>query len=213
MTTRATKKQKTFAGMKGNGKAKRLPDGVEAPNYNRPLPLEVLDFADPERPKSCLEVDFPIGPINTLAQLEINAKKPIYEMGKWWARRQSSIFRALLIAAATKAPDDENTADQQVWEAYYANHQKAGNFAGLRVLDPFMGGGTTLIEGSRLGFNVWGNDLNPVAWLVTKTALADVDPKELEALFRDVEYQVRPQLTPYSVDGLPAWTPWPLVSS
>ena len=66
---------------------------------------EVPDFNDPDRPKTCLEVDFPIAQINALSQLEATsgaAKKPIYSMSKWWARRQSSVFRSLLIAAATK---------------------------------------------------------------------------------------------------------------
>ena len=139
-----------------------VPAGVQAPNYNKPVRCATVSFDDPDRPRTCLEVDFPIGPINTLAQLEINAKKPIYEMGKWWARRQSSVFRAMLIAAATQAPDDPNDADRQVWETYYANHQAAGNFKGIRVLDPFMGGGTTLVEGARLGFDVVGVDLNPI---------------------------------------------------
>jgi hypothetical protein len=50
-----------------NGKnGKTLPAGVEAPNYNQPLRLPGLRFDDADRPKSCLEVDFPIGPINTL---------------------------------------------------------------------------------------------------------------------------------------------------
>src|SRR2546430_291633 len=77
-----------------------------------------ISFASLDRPTTCLEVDFPIGPINKLAQLEVNSKKPIYEMGKWWARRQSSVFRSLLIAAATPAPADPNEADRQVWDAY-----------------------------------------------------------------------------------------------
>jgi len=80
----------------------------------------------------------------------------------------------LLLAAAMEAPVrrrpdgqpmlgpdgkpiiDEDAADEAVWDAYYANHQAAGNFKHLKVLDPFMGGGTTLVEGSRLGFQVAG---------------------------------------------------------
>ena len=48
----------------------------------------VPDFNDPNRPKTCLEVDFPIAQINALSQLEGNAGKPIYQMSKWWARRR-----------------------------------------------------------------------------------------------------------------------------
>ena len=42
--------------------------------------LESVDFSDPNRPKTCLEVDFPIVPINEIAQIEGNAGKPIYQM-------------------------------------------------------------------------------------------------------------------------------------
>jgi len=97
-----------------------------------------------------LEADFPIAQINALSNLEGNAGKPIYQMSKWWARRRSSVFRSMLIAAATEAPDDPTEASKQVWDHYYCNHQKAGSFKKLRVLDCFMGGGTTLVEGSRL---------------------------------------------------------------
>jgi putative DNA methylase len=46
----------------------------------------------PEPPKTCLEVDFPILPVNQVAIIEGNAGKPIYQMSKWWARRRSSVF-------------------------------------------------------------------------------------------------------------------------
>ena len=39
---------------------------------------------------------------------------------------------------------------------------------GERVFDPFMGGGTTLVEAMCLGRNAAGNDLNPIAGLVAK---------------------------------------------
>lgn len=109
--------------------------------------LDTVDFSDPNRPKTCLEVDFPILPINQVAMLEGNAGKPIYQMSKWWARRRSSVFRSLLIAAATKAPEDEQRASKTVWDTYYANHQKRGSFKNLKVADIFMGGGTTVVEG------------------------------------------------------------------
>ena len=75
--------------------------------------LETVDFNDPNRPKTCLEVDFPILKINSVAGLEARsgaATKPIYQEMKWWARRQSSVFRSTLIAAAAKAPEDQAEA-------------------------------------------------------------------------------------------------------
>jgi hypothetical protein len=159
--------------------------------------LETVDFNDPNRPKTCLEVDFPILPINQVAIIEGNAGKPIYQMSKWWARRRSSVFRSMLIAAATKAPEDKSHAAKLVWDNYYANHQKKGAFKHLKVADIFMGGGTTLVEGSRLGMQMIGNDLNPVAWFVVKQELANVDLDEVKRLLADIEVEVKPQILPY----------------
>lgn len=159
--------------------------------------LETVDFNDPNRPKTCLEVDFPILPVNQVAVIEGNAGKPIYHMSKWWARRRSSVFRSMLIAAATKAPEDSSHAAKLVWDNYYANHQKKGAFKHLKVADIFMGGGTTVVEGSRLGMQMVGNDLNPVAWFVTKQELANVDLEEVKKLLADIEAEVKPQIMPY----------------
>jgi len=162
--------------------------------------LETVDFNDPNRPKTCLEVDFPILSVNQVATIEAAsgaAKKPIYQMSKYWARRQSSVFRSMLIAASVKAPEDKSHAAKLVWENFYANHQKKGAFKHLKVADIFMGGGTTLVEGSRLGMQMIGNDLNPVAWFVVKQELADVELEQVKKLLADVEAEVKPQIMPY----------------
>lgn len=175
---------------------------AEAVGAGKKAHLESVDFSDPNRPLTCLEVDFPILPINQIAQIEGNAGKPIYQMSKWWARRRSSVFRSMLIAAATKAPDDSSEAAKLVWENYYANHQDNQAFRKLKVADIFMGGGTTLVEGTRLGMQMTGNDLNPVAWLVVKNELADVDIDEVNKLFDHIEREVKPQIMPfYACEG------------
>lgn len=170
---------------------------AKAVGAGKPAELETVDFSDPNRPKTCLEVDFPILPVNQVAAIEGNAGKPIYQMSKWWARRRSTVFRSMLIAAATKAPEDPSHAAKLVWDNYYANHQKKGAFKHLKVADIFMGGGTTLVEGSRLGMQMVGNDLNPVAWFVVKQELADVDLDEVKKLLADIEAEVKPQIAPY----------------
>jgi putative DNA methylase len=175
---------------------------AKAVGAGKAVALETVDFNDPNRPKTCLEVDFPILPVNQVAIIEGNAGKPIYQMSKWWARRRSSVFRSMLIAAATKAPDDPSHAAKLVWDNYYANHQKKGAFKHLKVADIFMGGGTTLVEGSRLGMQMVGNDLNPVAWFVVKQELANVDLEEVKKLLADIEAEVKPQIMPYyTCDG------------
>ena len=112
-------------------------------------------------------------------------------------------FRSLLIAAATVAPDDPSQAAKRVWDHYYCNHQKVGHFRKLRVLDIFMGGGTTLVEGARLGFQMAGVDLNPVAWFVTKNELACSDPAQVKALFEDIEAKVKPLVQPFYTTTCP----------
>src|SRR5215217_7411580 len=77
-------------------------------SVGRPMAMETVDFGNANRPKTCLEVDFPILSINQVAAIEGNASKPIYQMSKWWARRRSSVFRSMLLAAGIKAPDDES---------------------------------------------------------------------------------------------------------
>jgi len=170
---------------------------AKAVNAGKAWDLETVDFADPNRPLTCLEVDFPIIPINQIAAIEGNAGKPIYQMSKWWARRRSSVFRSMLLAAAIKAPDDPAEAAKLVWNVYYGNHQKKGTFKHLKVADIFMGGGTTVVEGSRLGMQMYGNDLNPVAWFVVKNELAQVDKAEVEKLLADIEAEVKPQIMPF----------------
>ena len=182
----------------GTTKADRIAEEIaQAVNAGRKMALETVDFSDPERPKTCLEVDFPILPVNQVAAIEGNAGKPIYQMSKWWARRRSSVFRSLLIAAAAKAPHDPATAAKVVWDAYYGNHQAGGAFSHLKVADVFMGGGTTVVEGTRLGMEMYGTDLNPVAWFVVRNELSDVKREEIEALLADVETEVRPQIMPF----------------
>jgi hypothetical protein len=188
------------------GKRKSKADNIAEflpEKLGKAIRLQVPDFSDPNRKSTCLEEDFPIAQINALSNLEGNAGKPIYQMSKWWARRRSSVFRSMLIAAATEAPDDPYESAKKVWDHYYCNHQKAGSFEKLRVLDPFMGGGTTLVEGSRLGMQMTGVDLNPVAWLVVKNELACSDPEQVQALFDHIEAEVKPQIQPFYTTTCP----------
>ena len=195
--TNATKRTQ-----RASTKAERQADLLPA-NLGKAIRLSVPDFSAPNRKLTCLEADFPIAQINALSNLEGNAGKPIYQMSKWWARRRSSVFRSMLIAAGTEAPDNSDEAAKLVWDHYYCNHQKAGSFKKLRVLDCFMGGGTTLVEGSRLGMQMTGVDLNPVAWFVVKNELACSDPTLVRALFEWIEQQVKPQIQPFYTTTCP----------
>ena len=41
--------------------------------------------------------------------------------------------------------------------------------------DPFMGGGTTMMEANRVGCSVMGTDINPMAWWIVRQELLDLD--------------------------------------
>jgi len=111
--------------------------------------------------KWAIEEGFPIVEINRLAVPERNAFKPIYQMHKWFARRASCVFRAILLGCLKPAGTD-------IMAEFYKDHTDDPDTAGKVILDPFMGGGTTVVEALRLGCKVIGIDLNPVAWFIVK---------------------------------------------
>jgi putative DNA methylase len=125
-----------------------------------------------------IEVGFPIVEINRLAEPERNSFKPIYQMHKWFARRASCVFRAILLGALKPAVQPDGTQTDLMAE-FYRNHADDPDTRGKIVLDPFMGGGTTVVESLRLGCKAIGVDLNPVAWFIVKT---EIEPVELAAL-------------------------------
>ncbi|MFB6301325.1 MAG: DUF1156 domain-containing protein [Haloferacaceae archaeon] len=153
--------------------------------------------------------------------------RPIYTMHKWWARRPGCLFRAILLYALldgettaadvdvyepgrdrSEDPDGPTAADlveridavsaddpEPLWEFFPMDVR----IHGKSVLDPFAGGGTSLVEASRFGVESRGVDLNPVAWFVTKKELeagrTDVD--DLEAAFERVKADVADEVRRY----------------
>jgi adenine-specific DNA methylase len=175
-----------------------------------------------------IERGFPIERINEIAQKEGRAKRhyrPIYTMHKWWARRLGCVFRSLclysLLDAETEVdatePGEETTKlsdfglgtdDLETWvetveatdpSSFWNLYRKDVTVEDKRVLDPFMGGGTSLVEASRFGAEVVGNDLNPVAWFVTKKEMeaGQTDVETLDAAFEEVRDEVADELASY----------------
>jgi adenine-specific DNA methylase len=66
---------------------------------------------------------------------------------------------------------------------YYQSH----NLENLVILDPFMGGGTTLVEANRVGAKVIGSDLNPVAYWIVRETLKPIDLQKLQRYFSQLE--------------------------
>ncbi|MFX0066926.1 MAG: DNA methyltransferase [Candidatus Hermodarchaeota archaeon] len=48
------------------------------------------------------------------------------------------------------------------------------------IYDPFCGSGTVLTEGKRLGFNVYGTDINPLAIIIAQVKATPIPKKRLE---------------------------------
>ncbi|MDR1873278.1 MAG: DUF1156 domain-containing protein [Deltaproteobacteria bacterium] len=88
--------------------------------------------------------------------------RPIIGVHKWFARRPGTLFRALLLAEFSNLPLEE---------AFF----KAGELNGKTIGDPFMGGGAPLLEANRMGANVQGCDINPMAYWVVRREIERLD--------------------------------------
>lgn len=95
------------------------------------------------------------------------------------------------IGALIDSVDLENPSE--LWELY----PQDVHVTDTSVLDPFMGGGTSILEAGRLGASVTGVDLNPVAWFVTKKEFeaGEIERSDLEDAFEQVEAEVSDDLT------------------
>ena len=97
--------------------------------------------------------------------------RPIIAVHKWFARRPGTLFRALALSEFGDAP---------LTDIYF----KANDLPGRKVADPFMGGGTPLIEANRIGCDVTGFDINPMAaWVVRE----EIEHLDLEAYKREAD--------------------------
>jgi len=136
-----------------------------------------------------IEHDFPIESLSRLAKLESWRKevnRPIYYTHKWWARRLGSVFRGILLGTLVEE-------SEEIWRHFYQPH----DFSDRIILDPFMGGGTTLGEAVKLGCRVIGCDINPVAWYLVRSALQRIDVTALSHAFRGLEEDVAPRIRRY----------------
>jgi putative DNA methylase len=139
-------------------------------------------------PNRCLlESNPPAIFASRLAIREGNSKKPIYRIHKWWARRLGSIFRTVLIGATSKP----SVSTSEIARRFYEKN----DFSGLMVLDPFVGGGTTVVEASKCKANVIGVDIDPVACFVTSRELEPMSKHKLKRAFRQLEIESKAEVT------------------
>ena len=99
--------------------------------------------------------DIPLIAAMALKEKQIQQNyRPIIAVHKWFARRPGTLFRGLVLS---------EFGDRPLSECFF----KANDFPGRMVADPFMGGGTPLLEANRVGCDVQGFDINPMAaWIV-----------------------------------------------
>lgn len=105
----------------------------------------------------------PVVPIERAVQAKPHT--PVYRMHRYFARRPPTLFAELV-----------------------RHYTERGDL----VLDPFCGGGVTLVEGQLQGRRVVGFDINPLATFVTRMELADVDLDGLEKAQNQVIRDFRP---------------------
>lgn len=162
--------------------------------------------------KAPIEEYFPVTEINEIADKESGSQqyyRPIYTMHKWWARRLGSVFRSInLYSLAEERMNATDTAKEKtsiedfngesdelswdgdvesLWRDFYTHDI---DLEGKAVLDPFMGGGTTIVEALRMNANVVGKDLNPVAWFTVKNEIQPVESEKLQEKFDDLKEEV-----------------------
>ncbi|MCU4799738.1 DUF1156 domain-containing protein [Halobacteria archaeon HArc-gm2] len=187
---------------------------------------EIGESEEGERKTLPIEKGFPIERVNEIAEKEGRgiAKRyyrPIYTMHKWWARRLGCVFRSVALYSLLDDPEivdvsepgqngtlsDYTTGNDEVkdliesvdladpdslWKLY----SKDVKINGKKVLDPFMGGGTPMVESSRFGATTVGGDLNPVAWFISKKEIetGDTDIEKLDEEFDNLKQEVSEEI-------------------
>ena len=96
--------------------------------------------------------------------LEAKPHRPVYMMHRYFARRPYNLFQELI------------------------KHYSA---EGDLILDPFCGGGVTVVEGLLLKRKVIGVDLNPLAIYVTRMEISPVDVQAFRESWKTLENEVR----------------------
>jgi len=157
------------------------------------LPLD--DFGDIERGNPIdvpIDSSFPEQSATALARLESFNKhlyRPNTYRHKWWARRAGTTFRYIL----KQLTDDRAKMD------FYAS----GGLEGRVILDPMMGGGTTIHEAIRMGASVIGIDIDPIPVLQVKASLTYVPSDHMKQVFTKFIEMLRRELSHLYVTKCP----------
>jgi putative DNA methylase len=132
-----------------------------------------------------IEQSFDIPFVAELARREKQIQqnyRPVIGVHKWFARRPGTLFRALLLS--------EFGEGQSLASKFFRSH----DLRSLVVADPFMGGGTPLLEANRVGCHVVGTDVNPMAYWIVRQELAELDRSAFRTAAREVVSSVAAQV-------------------
>jgi len=153
-------------------------------NQNESLRISTNALSNP-----AVLLDFPFDKIYEVSRKEASRKKPIFFIHKYFARRTTCNFRLALLSLLF-----ENDTD--VWNQFYNSNQLSDNDS-LTILDPFMGGGTTIFESLRIGAKVIGNDLQPLSKFVTEAEIRPLDEKKLKKELKLLETKIGNKIKSY----------------
>ncbi len=143
--------------------------------------------------KVAIDTGFPVNQADTLAKIESFNKhlfRPNTYLHKWWARRSGTTFRHIL-KQLCDSPGDQD---------YYA----AGGLKGKIILDPMMGGGTTIHEAIRMGACVVGCDIDPIPVLQAKASLAPIRLEDKISAFEQFLGKLKSELSRFFITTCPS---------
>jgi putative DNA methylase len=142
----------------------------------------------PQPRKKLIEVALPLDEINAACKADKDRKTgTIRNLHKWFAPMPLPAWRALIFAALVDDPGDDerrtylldvikrlvatgaDLPDRTTLDEATSIIQAQFPDGAPMVLDPFCGGGSTLVEAQRLGLETVASDLNPVPTLITRT--------------------------------------------
>lgn len=144
----------------------------------------VGEHAEATAPATLLEAGFPFLEVSEVARRDRFCVDHTYAVHKWWARRPPAVIRALLIASVMPP----QASAEEFWARFGSDER---HLVGMHVGDPFMGGATTLVEASRLGADVTGIDVDPLAIRVARVELQELDGERFERAGQELLIELR----------------------
>ena len=119
-----------------------------------------------------------------------------YSAHRWFARRLASAVRGLLVASQTSTIED-----------FWRRYREGVDLTGQTVCDPFVGGGTSIIEAQRFGANVIGVDVDAVACAITSFESRAHNVPDLGGPLDELKDIVAARVAPYYMTSDEEGTP------